>query len=159
VYLRRWVHSSLVAFCTARRFAGWYEGRVGLDPGSVRRSYDRVAKRYADNFVNELDHKPFDRALLSVVADEVGHRARGPIGDLGAGPRHVASFLAGRGVDVTVLDLSPAMAEIAHDRLGRAAVAGSLVSLPFGSGALDAAVAFTAWSTSMTKGLTPVHTS
>lgn len=114
---------------------------MGLDPGSVRRSYDRVAQRYADDFVDELDHKPLDRALLSVLADDVGQRRQGPIGDLGAGPGHVASYLAGLGADVTALDLSPAMAAIAHDRLELVAVAGSLTSLPFGPGALGGAVA------------------
>lgn len=115
---------------------------MGLDPRNVRRSYDRVAQRYADDFVNELGHKPLDRALLSVLADDVRHQGRGPVGDLGAGPGHVASFLAGLGADVTALDLSPAMAAIAHDRLELAAVAGSLTSLPFRPGALGGAVAF-----------------
>lgn len=113
-----------------------------LDPHRVRRSYDTVAARYADEFVDELERKPLDRALLSVVADDVVQRGGGPVGDLGAGPGHVASFLAGRGVDTVALDLSPAMATIAHHRLGVASVAGSLTALPFGARALGGAVAF-----------------
>jgi SAM-dependent methyltransferase len=114
---------------------------VGLDPGNVRRSYDRVAERYADTFLDELDHKPLDRALLAVLADDVAGRGRRPIGDLGAGPGHVASFLTGLGAAVTALDLSPAMAAIARERLGLAALAGSLVALPLRTGALGGAVA------------------
>jgi len=115
---------------------------VGRDPDRVRRSYDRVASRYAHEFVHELDHKPLDRALLSVVADDVRGRGRRPIGDLGAGPGHVGSFLAGLGAGVMALDLSPAMAALARHQLGVAAVAGSLTSLPLGRGVLGGAVAF-----------------
>jgi SAM-dependent methyltransferase len=115
---------------------------VGLDPESVRRSYDRVATRYAEEFVDELDRKPLDRALLSVVADDLRLRASGPIADLGGGPGHVASFLAGLGADVVTLDLSPVMATIACNRLGLSAVAASLTSLPFGPTTLGGAVAF-----------------
>ena len=113
-----------------------------IDPGRVRRSYDRVAARYADQFVDVLAGKPLDRALLSVVADDVAGRGGGPIGDLGAGPGHVGAYLAGLGARVTALDLSPAMAAIALSRMGVPAVAGTLSALPYGPGALGGAVAF-----------------
>jgi SAM-dependent methyltransferase len=124
---------------------------VGLDPGNVRRSYDTVADRYADELLDELTYKPLDRALLSVVADDVAARGAGPIGDLGAGPGHVAAFLSrlpGLGVasvssmSPVALDLSPAMAAIARHRLGVPSLAGSLSSLPVATGALGGAVAF-----------------
>jgi SAM-dependent methyltransferase len=114
---------------------------MGLDPASVRRSYDRVADHYADRFLGELDHKPLDRALLSVVTEDVAGRSQRPIGDLGAGPGHVAAFLAQRGADVVAVDLSPAMAAVGHHRLGLAAVAGSLTALPLATGSLGGAVA------------------
>ncbi|MGH9214216.1 MAG: class I SAM-dependent methyltransferase [Acidimicrobiales bacterium] len=114
---------------------------MGLDPDAIRRSYDRVAARYAEEFVDELDHKPLDRALLAVVADDVRSGGRGPIADLGGGPGHAAAFLTALGADVAVADLSPAMATIAHHRLGLAAVAGSLSALPLRTGCLGAAVA------------------
>ncbi|HLM62757.1 MAG TPA: class I SAM-dependent methyltransferase [Acidimicrobiales bacterium] len=101
-----------------------------------------MAARYAEELIDELDHKPLDRALLSVIAEDARSRGLGPIGDLGAGPGHVAAFLAGLGATVVTLDLSPAMAAIARHRLGLAAVAGSLTSLPFGRDALGGAVAF-----------------
>lgn len=116
---------------------------MGLDPHDVRRSYDRVADRYADALSDELDHKPLDRALLSVLAADIGSRGRetGPIGDLGAGPGHVAAHLAGLGASVLALDLSPAMAAVGRDRLRLATVAGSLTSLPLRTGALGGATA------------------
>lgn len=106
---------------------------------NTRRSYDRIAKRYAKEFVDELDHKPLDRALLTMLAEETA--GSGPVADLGSGPGHAAAFLAARGVPTTALDLSPAMATLARHQLGRPAVAASLTALPFGPGTLAAAVA------------------
>jgi SAM-dependent methyltransferase len=117
-------------------------GLDGLDPGNVRRSYDTVASQYAEALLDELTYKPLDRALLSVVAEDVAARGAGPIGDLGAGPGHVAAFLSSQGAAPVALDLSPAMAAIARHRLGVAAVAGSLTSLPLRRAALGGAVAF-----------------
>jgi hypothetical protein len=34
----------------------------------VRRSYDRIAARYAGHFSDELAHKPFDRRFLDRLA-------------------------------------------------------------------------------------------
>jgi SAM-dependent methyltransferase len=116
--------------------------RVRIDAGAVRRSYDRVAGRYADAFVGELVGKPLDRALLAVVAEDVGGRGHGPIGDVGAGPGHVGAYLAGLGAQVTALDLSPAMATIARHRMEVPAVAADLSALPYSAGALGGAVAF-----------------
>jgi SAM-dependent methyltransferase len=120
---------------------------VGLDPGNVRRSYDTVASDYAKELLDELTYKPLDRALLSVVAGDVAARGAGPIGDLGAGPGHVASYLSslsgpGVGAEPVALDLSPAMAAIARHRLSVVSLAGSLTALPFRRGALGGAVAF-----------------
>lgn len=117
---------------------------MAFDPGNIGRSYDRVAGRYATDFVGELAGKPLDRALLGVVADDVrGRRGRErPVADLGAGPGHVGAFLAGRGVDVVALDLAPAMAAIALGEHGLPSAVGSLAALPFGSGSLGGAVAF-----------------
>jgi SAM-dependent methyltransferase len=105
---------------------------------NTRRSYDRVAKHYANEFLDELDRKPLDRALLAMLAEELGSTS--PVADLGSGPGHVAAFLAARGVRATALDLSPAMAAVAQQQ-ELAAVAGSLTALPFGPGTLGGAVA------------------
>lgn len=116
-----------------------------IEPARVQWSYDRVAERYAEMFVGELAGKPLDRALLAVVAEDVAGRAGETprlIADLGAGPGQIGAFLAGLGVDVTALDLSPAMAALAHDRMELPAVAGTLTALPYGPGSLGGAVAF-----------------
>ena len=75
--------------------------------GEVRDSYDRVAAEYTRRIASELDGKPFDRALLDRLADDL--REAGPVCDLGCGPGHVGRYLADRGVEVVGVDLSPGM--------------------------------------------------
>jgi uncharacterized protein YceH (UPF0502 family) len=69
-------------------------------------AYDAVAAPYADELLDELERKPFDRWLLGRVAELADG---GPVADVGCGPGHVAAFLAGCGARVTGFDLSPAM--------------------------------------------------
>jgi SAM-dependent methyltransferase len=113
-----------------------------LEPGAIRTSYDRVAERYADELIDELDHKPIDRALLALVAEDVARAGGGTVADLGAGPGQIGAFLREQGAGVVALDLSPAMAAVGRRRLGLPAVAGSLTELPLATGSLAAATVF-----------------
>jgi len=79
---------------------------------TIRESYDRVADEYARRIANELQHKPFDRALLDRFAAEVA--GRGDVCDLGCGPGHVARYLRVAGAAVFGLDLSPRMIDEAR---------------------------------------------
>jgi SAM-dependent methyltransferase len=80
----------------------------------LRGAYDRVAARYADTFVGELAKKPIDRGLLDAYAELVGGRGR--VIEVGCGPGQVGAYLAGRGIDVEGVDLSPAMIAEARAR-------------------------------------------
>jgi SAM-dependent methyltransferase len=62
--------------------------------------------------VGELESYPWLRAVLAAFAEEV--RGRGPVLDVGCGPGHVTSYLAGLGVDAQGVDLSPRMVEQAR---------------------------------------------
>ena len=73
----------------------------------VRASYDRVADTYVTSGVGELDAHPWLRAALAAFAEAV--RERGPVLDVGCGPGHVTAHLAGLGIDVSGVDLSPQM--------------------------------------------------
>jgi ubiquinone/menaquinone biosynthesis C-methylase UbiE len=73
----------------------------------LQQSYDTVAEDYAQNFRDELDHKPFDRKLLDWLIEKVG--TGGTICDLGCGPGQVAAYLYARGADVCGIDLSHEM--------------------------------------------------
>ncbi len=79
----------------------------------VRLTYDRVAQSYADELGDELDAKPFDRWLLERLVDLAGG---GSVVDAGCGPGHVSFHLAAAGADVTGVDLSPAMVDVARRR-------------------------------------------
>jgi SAM-dependent methyltransferase len=107
----------------------------------VERSYDRVAEEYALRIFGELEHKPLDRQLLDRFAAEV--EGLGPVCDLGCGPGHVARYLHDRGVNVTGLDLSPAMLEQAR-RLnpGTAFRQGNMLALDLEDGACGGIIAF-----------------
>ncbi|HWW10073.1 MAG TPA: methyltransferase domain-containing protein [Candidatus Acidoferrales bacterium] len=78
----------------------------------LKTSYDRIAASYAEHFAGELDHKPLDRALLHLLAEEAPHGSI--VADVGCGPGHVARFLHDRGVQTVGIDISPGMVETAR---------------------------------------------
>ena len=83
--------------------------------GVVAATYGRVAARYADKFLNELDGKPLDRALLDVFVADV--RARGGrVADLGTGSGQIARYVNDRGVPAVGIDIAPGMIDEARVR-------------------------------------------
>jgi SAM-dependent methyltransferase len=112
------------------------------DPAAT---YDQVAGAYAESFLHELDHKPFDRALLRRFADQMGPVSRGarPMCDLGCGPGHVGAFLAASGVEVVGIDLSAGMVTTARRSFPNLTFAqGDMTSLALPDRALSAIVCF-----------------
>ena len=79
----------------------------------VAADYDRLAEAYATAISDEVDGKPFDRWLLTRLAEESGG---GQGLDVGCGPGQIAAYLADHGVAMTGLDLSPAMIAEARTR-------------------------------------------
>jgi len=103
-------------------------------------AYDAIAEPYTDTFFDELDRKPFDRALIDAFARTV---APGPALDVGSGPGHVARYLTGAGVETVALDISHAMLRIAHRRPPPVdAVQASMTALPVRPGSLAGIAAF-----------------
>jgi SAM-dependent methyltransferase len=108
---------------------------------AVRRSYDAVAENYLAGFRDELAHKPFDRALLAALVEQVEPGT--PVADLGCGPGHVSAWLAGHGVAATGIDLSAAMVAAARREFpGADFREGDLLDLPAKDGEFGAVVAF-----------------
>jgi uncharacterized protein YceH (UPF0502 family) len=104
-------------------------------------SYDALATAYADELIDELDGKPFDRWLLERLVDLADG---GPVADAGCGPGQVAFHLAAAGADVTGFDLSPGMIEEARRRFPELTFAvADLTALPAPASSGWAAVA--AW--------------
>ncbi len=79
----------------------------------IQDTYDLVADEYVRRIFHELDHKPFDREILSRFAERV--RGLGPVYDLGCGPGHVARYLQEHGLTVTGVDLSSGMVQRARE--------------------------------------------
>lgn len=72
---------------------------------------DNVAAAYAEAFLHELDHKPFDREILTRFAATTRTKTRHgkPVCDIGCGPGHVGAFLAEQGIETVGVDLSSGM--------------------------------------------------
>jgi ubiquinone/menaquinone biosynthesis C-methylase UbiE len=100
-------------------------------------SYDEVARKYEDRFLDELRAKPRDRELLAAFAVSVPD----PIVEVGCGPGQIGMFLKQHGRRVYGLDLSSQMAKLANVRLD-SALAADMHSLPLASGQLGGVVAF-----------------
>ncbi len=99
-------------------------------------SYDVVAQTYEETFLDELDGKPEDRAMLQAFIDAT----TGPIADLGCGPGQIGRFVRSHGRTVVGVDFSAEMARLAARRLDAALVA-DIRQLPFGRGSLGGVVA------------------
>ncbi|HEY6748198.1 MAG TPA: class I SAM-dependent methyltransferase [Mycobacteriales bacterium] len=82
------------------------------DLDTVRTSYDRVADTYVELGMGDLGRQPWLRAALAAFAESV--RGLGPVLDVGCGPGTVTAHLAGLGLDVSGVDLSPRM--VGHAR-------------------------------------------
>ncbi|HEY0005062.1 MAG TPA: class I SAM-dependent methyltransferase [Pyrinomonadaceae bacterium] len=78
----------------------------------LQTSYDRVAADYAEQFLSEMEKKPFDWKMLDWLAERVG--ALGVICDMGCGPGQIARYLYDHGAKVCGVDLSRAMVEQAE---------------------------------------------
>ncbi|HEY1699775.1 MAG TPA: methyltransferase domain-containing protein [Trebonia sp.] len=75
----------------------------------TRDSYDTLAGHLAEDWRDELDRKPYDRAMLSVFAELVRAAGGGPVTDAGCGAGRITAFLHKEGLDVDGIDLSPGM--------------------------------------------------
>jgi SAM-dependent methyltransferase len=106
-------------------------------------AYDAVSARYARFVRGELDALPLDRAVLTAFAEHVRDAGGGLVADLGCGEGRIGAYLAGLGLDVTGIDLSPAMIEIARaTRPGIRFEVGSMHALPLGDGTLAGIVSW-----------------
>ncbi len=110
---------------------------------ATRAAYDTVAVDYAELLRDELAAKPLDRAMLAACAELVRADGDAPGADLGCGPGRVSAHLAGLGLHVFGVDLSPAMvavARAAHPELRFEE--GALSALPIADAELGGIVAW-----------------
>jgi len=108
-------------------------------------AYDAISARYAEFVRGELDRLPLDRAVLAAFAEHVSAAGGGRVADLGCGEGRIGAHLAGLGLglDVTGIDLSPALIEIARATYpGLRFATGSMHALPLGDAALAGIVSW-----------------
>lgn len=109
---RRWIHllgaelppEAVEPVVAVDREVVLVDGPLARDR-KIAAEYDRLAEAYAIALGDDLDGKPFDRWFL----EELAGNAPGQGLDIGCGPGQVAAFLAGLDMEMTGLDLSPAM--------------------------------------------------
>ena len=77
---------------------------------NVRHAYDTIAEAYVEYVRDEMASQPFERAMLAVFAETV----RGRVLDVGCGPGRITAHLHELGMDISGVDLSPEMIEIAR---------------------------------------------
>ena len=119
--------------------AGVIELSVTTYLDKTRAAYDVVAADYAEYVRPAMAELTWDRAVLGGFAEVV----RGPVADLGCGPGRVAGHLAGLGVDVRGIDLSPRMVEVARAEYPELSfTVGSILELDLPDGGLGGVVAW-----------------
>jgi SAM-dependent methyltransferase len=118
-------------------FVMYVVGRADHTRRDIRTTYDAVARRYEARFLDELAHKPRDRALLEAFATNVDD----PVIEVGCGPGQVGAFVRALGRRVVGIDLSDAMARLASARLD-AALTGDMRALPLATESAGAVLAF-----------------
>ncbi|MFG2568589.1 class I SAM-dependent DNA methyltransferase [Streptomyces sp. NPDC048567] len=83
---------------------------------ATRAYYDTVAEDYAARVPGLFAEDVPGRALIGAFAEEVRADGGLPVADLGCGPGHVTAHLAGLGLSVHGVDVSPRMVDIARHR-------------------------------------------
>ena len=103
---------------------------------SVRHAYDTVAEDYATMIPDTRAEAALDLAMVDAFAAGVGKGAR--VLDAGCGAGRMSRYLAGRGLAVQGIDLSPGMVAMARrDHLGISFAIGSIADLPYRAGSFD----------------------
>ncbi|MCX0245850.1 class I SAM-dependent DNA methyltransferase [Streptomyces drozdowiczii] len=83
---------------------------------ATRAYYDTVAEDYAARVPGLFAEDVAGRALIGAFAEEVRADGGLPVADLGCGPGHVTAHLAGLGLSVHGVDVSPRMVDLARRR-------------------------------------------
>ncbi|WP_329004385.1 class I SAM-dependent methyltransferase [Kribbella sp. NBC_00709] len=107
----------------------------------IRTSYDTVATSYADLVVDGAD---WEDGAFDLLAKLVAGSGRTVL-DVGCGPGRTTGLLARRGLQVTGIDLSPGMIEVARrDHPDLDFRVGTMTALEFGDGSASGVVSW--WS-------------
>lgn len=96
----------------------------------MRDSYDIVAVSYAELVPAMADDHPVHRAVIDVFAELLLSGGGGSVADVGCGTGRVTAYLHKAGLDVSGIDLSPGMLDVARrDNPGLTFSEGSMFAL------------------------------
>jgi SAM-dependent methyltransferase len=133
------------------------------EPGflaATRAAYDTVAASYAEMLAGLLAENPYDRAAFTLYAELLhaaaktaartgastgtgSATARPRVVEIGCGPGRITGYLAGLGLDVSGIDLSPEMVAEARRRHPQLRFeVGSMTALDLPTGSVDGIVAW-----------------
>lgn len=111
-------------------------------PDQIRKGYDLAAEAYGEKLLDELDHKPMDRELLTQFADLFRNHEHLVL-DVGCGTGQTTGFIANLGVNITGVDLSPGMITVAKRHFPEVSFEqGDLFKLDRADSSIDGIVAF-----------------
>jgi SAM-dependent methyltransferase len=107
----------------------------------IQGSYNAAAADYHQILKDYHQADPFEAGALEYFVRLVD--AAGPVGDLGCGTGRITAYLAGQGLDVFGVDLTPGMVEVARREYPELRFEiGSLYGLDLKDGELAAALAW-----------------
>lgn len=110
---------------------------------TTRAGYDAIAVDYAERFKAEPEANPLACAMLGAFAEYVRVDGAGPVVELGSGPGRVTAHLHRLGVDISGMDLSPAMVALARRTYPELRFdEGSMTDLDLPDGALTGVIAW-----------------
>ncbi|WP_243421042.1 class I SAM-dependent DNA methyltransferase [Micromonospora globispora] len=106
----------------------------------TRAAYDTVAIDYA-RLIPDVVEGPLDRGVLAAFAELVG--GAGPVVEVGCGTGRITAHLRDLGLDISGIDLSPGMLEVARrNHPGLRFDVGTMTDLPLPDGGLAGLVAW-----------------
>ncbi|MBB1256693.1 class I SAM-dependent methyltransferase [Streptomyces sp. OF3] len=110
--------------------------------GETGAAYDEVVELYASMFADQLETRPFARAMVNTFAELVRETENRRAADVGCGPGHLTAMLHELGLDAFGVDISAGMVE--HARRAHPALRfdeARLEAMPVKSGALGGVLA------------------
>jgi ubiquinone/menaquinone biosynthesis C-methylase UbiE len=117
---------------------------MGQNLKKVAEMYDSAAMEYAEKFWGEHEKKPKDREILYKFSQEV--EGKKPIWDFGCGPGQTTQHLRNLGIEISGLDLSEKLLEIATQIYpGIPFRKGNILDLEFKNESIAGIVAFYAF--------------
>ncbi len=114
---------------------------MGQDIKKIETTYNFVSKEYAVAFSNEHEKKPEDQKILRRFSDKL--KGQSPVWDFGCGPGQTTKFLKDLGVDISGMDLSEKILELARKKYPDIHFQrGNFLNLEFKDDSLAGVVAF-----------------